>query len=407
MRFLCLHHGDILSEKLWSGIPLNIVNTLRAQGHEVIAEGNLVPGTTFIGRVKGVVYRKVFHKLYLVDRDPYTYKRRSRDANRRIREAGAIDAVIATQIGDAAFIRSAAPIITIHDATFFQIMDYYPGYERGGYARETIAGGIALDTKGLDQAAHCIFSSWWAADSAHKDYGIPRSKLSVAPLGANLREVPSAEEHQGFLRQRGSGTCKFLFLGKEWYRKGGDIAVAILNELTRRGLAVELHVVGCSPEGDVPSFVKAHGELWKGDPKQARELTALFQTCDFFILPSRAECFGLVFCEAAAYGLPAVALGTGGVPEVVSEEWAIALPPPVSASIYADWIVDHYRDREKYRRLSHAARAAFEQRLNWQVMCNHIVEVARKLRAVGSNPGGPNLIVQAEEGSTGRPVTMA
>jgi len=380
MRFLCLHHGDILSEKLWSGIPLAIIETLRAQGHEVIAEGNLKPGTTLIGRVKGAVYRELFHKLYLVDRDPYTYKRRSRDANRRIRAAGRVDAVIVTQIGDAAFIESEAPVIAIHDATFFQIMDYYPGYERSGYAGETITGGIALDKKGLERAAHCIFCTRWAAGSAHRDYGIRLSKLSVAPLGANLSKVPSAQDCEAFLKRRGSRACKFLFLGKEWYRKGGDIAVGILNELVQRGLAAELHVVGCSPDGDVPAFVHPHGELWKGDPKQAQELSTLFETCDFFILPTRAECFGLAFCEAAAYGLPAVTVATGGVPEVVSEDWAIALPPPVSPAVYADWIIDHYRDRQRYARLSHAARAAYEQRLNWNVLCNHIVEVAKKLQ---------------------------
>jgi glycosyltransferase involved in cell wall biosynthesis len=288
--------------------------------------------------------------------------------------------VIATQIGDAAFLESEAPVITIHDATFYQIMDYYPGYERSGYARETITGGVALDKMGLERAAHCIFCSNWAAKSAHQDYGIPLSKLSVAPLGANLPRIPSAEDHRSFLKQRGSGPCKFLFLGKEWYRKGGDIAVQILNELAQRGIPVELHVVGCRPDGEVPSSVKKHGELWKTVPEQAAELHRLFAASDFFILPTRAECFGLVYGEAAAYGLPVVTVGTGGVPEIVSADWGIALPPPVSTAVYADWIIAHYRDRGKYARLSNAARSAYERRLNWHTMCNHIVEVAVSLR---------------------------
>jgi len=384
MRFLCLHHGDILSEKLWSGIPLNIIKALKAQGHEVIVEGNLTPATTLIGRVKGRIYKHLFHKLYLVDRDPYTHRRRSRDANRRIRAAGRLDAVIATQIADAAFLKSDAPIVTIHDATYFQIMDYYPGYERSGYAEETITGGIELDKRGLKRAAHCIFSSRWAADSAHNDYGIPLSKLSVAPFGASLPKVPTAEEQQVFLKRRGTGTCKFLFLGKEWYRKGGDIAIQILKELAQRGVDVELHVVGCQPEGEVPAFIESHGELWKAVPEQAEKLHQLFATSDFFILPTRAECFGLVYCEAAAYGLPVVTLATGGVPEIVSDDWAIALPPPGSIPAYADWILANYRDREKYARLSRAARDAYEQRLNWGVISNHIVEVTRKLQAASS-----------------------
>jgi glycosyltransferase involved in cell wall biosynthesis len=389
MRFLCLHHGDILSEKLWSGIPLNIIHALRAQGHEVIVEGNLYPDTTFIGRVKGVLYKVLLHKLYLVDRDPHTHWRRSRDANRRIRAAGRVDGVIVTQLGDAAYLKSEAPIITIHDATFFQMMDYYPGYPRSCYAKETIQGAIALDKMGLERAAHCIFSSQWAADSAHHDYGIPFSKLSVAPLGANLSKVPTREECLWSFNQRGFGACKFLFLGKEWYRKGGDIAIEILNELSCRGLPVELHIVGCSPEGEVPSFVKSHGELWKRDPRQANELDSLFQSCDFFILPTRAECFGLVFCEAAAYGLPVVTLATGGVPEVVSPDWSLALPPPPSPFACANWILENYRDREKYLRLAHSARTAYEQKLNWQTICHHIVQVTKELEKSTTVPLQP------------------
>ncbi len=380
MRFLCLHHGDIFSEQLWSGIPLNIMKTLKAQGHEVVAVGNLRPGATLRGRIKGQLYKRLFRKLYLINRDPLTAAARARDANRRIRAAGKVDAIIATQLADAAFIEVEAPIITVHDATWIQLLDYYPGYERSGYAPETIAGGIALDKMGLERAAHCIFASEWAARSAHTDYGIPRSKLSVAPLGASLPRIPTREEHQSCLERRGTGACKFLFLGLEWQRKGGRTAVAILDELKRRGLPVELHVVGCTPEGEMPAFVRSHGRLWKNDPRQAEELVNLFENGDFFLLPTRAECFGLVFCEAAAYGLPVITADTGGVAEVVSADWAIAKPLPIPIAEYADWIMEHYRDREKYARASLAAREAFEQRLNWNVLCHHIAQVAGRLQ---------------------------
>jgi glycosyltransferase involved in cell wall biosynthesis len=380
MRFLCLHHSDIYSEKMWSGIPLSIMTSLKAHGHDVVVVSQLRPSTTLIGRLKGIFYKKLFHKLYLVNRDLHTFSRRAADANARIRAADKVDAVIVTQIGDAAFIKPDAPVIVIHDSTWFQLLDYYPGYERASYARETIEGGIALDKRGLQQAAHAIFASNWAAESAHKDYGIDRSKISVAPLGAILPSVPSLQECETFLRARGNGPCRFLFLGKEWHRKGGDIAVAILQEIEKQGVSVELHVVGCTPETEVPSFVQNHGTLWKKDPEQAKRLTKLFEECDFFILPTRAECFGMVFCEAAAYGLPVIASDTGGVKEVVSEDWGLALPLSSPPQVHAEWILEHYRDREKYQCISRSARSAYEARLHWGVMCEHIAETARSLQ---------------------------
>ncbi|TSA49979.1 MAG: glycosyltransferase [Sphingobacteriales bacterium] len=37
------------------------------------------------------------------------------------------------------------------------------------------------------------------------------------------------------------------------------------------------------------------------------------------MVPSRAECYGIVFAEASSYGLPSVSTDTGGVSAVVKE----------------------------------------------------------------------------------------
>ena len=173
MRFLCLHHGDIRSEQTFSGIPLHIMNALESLGHQLVVEGNLQPGAPLIGRIKGVLYKKLLRKTYLVNRDPHTFRRRAVDANRRIRAAGKVDAVVITQIGDAAYIESEAPMITVHDATWFQLLDYYPGYERKSYAKETIDGGIALDKLGLQRSTPIASSPRNGPREAPElDYGI-------------------------------------------------------------------------------------------------------------------------------------------------------------------------------------------------------------------------------------------
>ncbi|WP_137463714.1 glycosyltransferase, partial [Escherichia coli] len=38
------------------------------------------------------------------------------------------------------------------------------------------------------------------------------------------------------------------------------------------------------------------------------------------LLPTIADCYGMVFCEAAAFGLPVVATDTGGVSSIVINE---------------------------------------------------------------------------------------
>lgn len=61
---------------------------------------------------------------------------------------------------------------------------------------------------------------------------------------------------------------------------------------------------------------------------------ALFQGCEFFVLPSRHEPMGIVNLEAMAAGRAVVASRVGGVPELVSEgENGLLVPPDDSISL--------------------------------------------------------------------------
>jgi len=384
MRFACLHHGDPVSESLWSGIPLNIVRTLRELGHEVVAIGPLNPEAPFVSRVKTQIYRHIFKKMYLINRDPAVVKKRAPEANRLLANAGRVDAVLITYPPDAVQIDRSYPVVIIHDATWTQLLDFYPGLEREALAAETISGGIELDQMGLDRCDHVIYSSDWAAGGAISDFGVPQKKVSVASLGANMKNAPTAADVTSFSLKRGQGPMKLLFVGKEWHRKGGDIAVSVASEIENLGVPVELHVVGCDPEGHVPSFVRPYGWLRKDVPQEADELRELYESSDFFIMPTRADCTPVVFAESAAYGLPTIATDVGGVKDVIRGEWGIALPLGASPVLYAEWAVKHFKNRVEYERLSGLARESYEDHLNWPAFCHHLVKVVADLSPVSN-----------------------
>jgi len=310
-----------------------------------------------------------------MNRDPSVVRLRARDGNRRLKEVGPVDAVLVTYLANAAYVETEYPVVVIHDATWAQVLDYYAGYERTTLAAETVRGGMELEKKALDRCDHALYCSHWAASSAVQDFGIPLEKVSVAPLGASLVEGPTRADLAAYLQQRGQGPMKLFFVGKEWYRKGGDVAVQVAVEIERQGVPVELHVAGCEPEGEVPSFVRRHGMLRKDIPQQAEQLWKLFETSDFFILPTRAEAFGIVFAESAAYGLPVMASDTGGVREAVRGEWGITPPLGAPATIYATWATNLFRNRAEYERLSWLARTSYENDLNWPAFCCHLVQV--------------------------------
>jgi glycosyltransferase involved in cell wall biosynthesis len=106
--------------------------------------------------------------------------------------------------------------------------------------------------------------------------------------------------------------------------------------------------------------------LDKNNPEQYRELEQLYLKSDFLLLPTRNECFGLVFCEANAFGLPIITTHTGGVPEVVKDaQNGFVLPLSARGPAYAEIIARLYQDDQRYAELVVSSRAAFDERLNW------------------------------------------
>jgi glycosyltransferase involved in cell wall biosynthesis len=156
--------------------------------------------------------------------------------------------------------------------------------------------------------------------------------------------------------------------------------MAVARRLHDDGVPVELHIVGCDPPAPLPAFVHVHGHLSKRDPRQSAQLWRLFQEASFFILPSRAECFGIVFCEAAAYGLPTIATTTGGIPEILGGgDWGIMLAPDSPPEAFARWIRASRTDTESYARMAWAARRDYEERLNWPVFCRELVKIVESI----------------------------
>jgi glycosyltransferase involved in cell wall biosynthesis len=82
---------------------------------------------------------------------------------------------------------------------------------------------------------------------------------------------------------------------------------------------------------------------------------------DLFLLPSASESFGLVALEAMSCGVPVVATRVGGVPEVVPHGVAGLLAHVGAIEEMADYGIGILKDREKWRRMSAAARDAAER----------------------------------------------
>lgn len=88
-----------------------------------------------------------------------------------------------------------------------------------------------------------------------------------------------------------------------------------------------------------------------------RETIALLRGCDLFVLPSRAEPFGLAVLEAMACGKPVVASRVGGLQELVRDGTDGKLLEPDDPAGLADAMAGLLDDRDAAHRLGRTARA--------------------------------------------------
>jgi glycosyltransferase involved in cell wall biosynthesis len=274
-----------------------------------------------------------------------------------------------------AFLETDLPIVRFEDVTARLFQNYAANLE--GLSAWSLRQCEVIETRALERADQLVYPSQWAAQSAIVDYGMPETKIRIIPMGANLDEIPEREQILT-LRNIGPGAnCRLLFIGVDWNRKGGDIALATLQELRRRGVNASLTIVGCRPPARLAD-PNCHviPFLDKRKPDDREQLRSLFLNSDFLIFPTRRDASPIVCCEASAFGLPQIVSDVGGLP-VRDDENGIRLPASASAPDYAEAIQQLFADRGRYAALAGSSRSMFDSSLNWDAWGRAMDEVFR------------------------------
>jgi glycosyltransferase involved in cell wall biosynthesis len=261
-----------------------------------------------------------------------------------------------------AFLNTDIPIMYLSDATFASAYNYNPAFSN--LLNISIREGNTIEGLAISKADLILYPTEWAAQSAIKNYNADKTKIRIIPFGANIDDIPSKEI---VLKKKKSGMCRLLFLAARWKSKGGDIAFETLLKLEEFGVQAELIVCGCTPPSTYfHKRMLVIPFLNKNDERQRKKLANLLSMSDFLLLPTRSEAYGIVFCEANAFGLPAITTDTGGVSGVIKNgENGFMLSVSAGGLDYAKVISEIYQDEERYYELVRSSRKAFDERLNW------------------------------------------
>ena len=284
-------------------------------------------------------------------------------------------AVVASDI--LAFLDTPLPVVYISDATFRLLLDYYPN--ANGRDPTFSAAREECEANAIQRADLLMYPCDWAADSAVRDYGASRDKVVVIPFGANVAEVPPIDE---ILARRSHEACSLLFVGKDWVRKGGDLVYETLCLLNAQGVPSRLTICGTTPPDTVArdARVTCLGIVSKSTVKGQRLFHRLLMESHVMFVPSRAEAYGIVFCEAGAFALPSISTRTGGIPSLVEDGVnGFLLSVDAGAQPFADVIAAVFSDPVGYRRLAVSSRKRYEERLSWSAWGASARDALRKV----------------------------
>lgn len=260
-----------------------------------------------------------------------------------------------------------APLAHVTDATPQFLREFY-GYE---VPKEKDIAEAAL----IEFSSRVIFSSDFMRQRAIVEFGENhRKKMRAISFGVNLDRVPQSANISLQAPSLGK-PVELLFIGKEWERKGGPLALEIISALRHLGTDARLTIVGCDPQdAKQAEGVTIIPFLDKNDKDDGRRFDDLLDNAHLFLLPTRADCTPMVIAEANAHSLPVVVTDVGGIGSLVTEgRNGRLLSLHAEAEEWANAIRSILLDGTRYEQLRSDSFSHFQNRLNWSAWTRDII----------------------------------
>lgn len=266
----------------------------------------------------------------------------------------------------------------ISDIPFLHITDATPAFLHEVYGWNVPNKADQTERHVAARAARVIYSSAFMANRAHQELGLSHHQTAVVPFGINLDVSPDLP-----FAGRPTNRLNLLFVGADWQRKGGEIAVAALDRLRASGVNATLTLVGHAPEAvRRHPHVIAKGFLDKNIPREQAELALLYAKSHVLLLPTRADCTPMVIPEAMVHGTPVLATDTGGCAELIGRGHAgQALSPDATANDWAEAIRNLTMTPDHWAFAADAAADRARQRFGWEIWAREITAIAARTLA--------------------------
>ena len=148
------------------------------------------------------------------------------------------------------------------------------------------------------------FSNW--ARKIYTDHGVRQDKVDVIHPGFDVPSIAVRPQ---------SETVNFLFIGREFSRKGGPLVVEAFKRLRQSHKNVALTIVTREPE----LVNKATGITVLPFMNREKLYAEAYSAADVFVMPTEAEGWGFTNAEAMSFALPVISTSISAIPEIVED----------------------------------------------------------------------------------------
>jgi glycosyltransferase involved in cell wall biosynthesis len=353
-----------------SGIDFEIYHSLLREGLEVEVVGPFDFSYSIPERAIKIIYSKFSDKT--LSKYPFMYFLRSGLKVKQALRESKYDLVVSLYAAPLVFPAIPKPFLYFCDSTIHWIKHHWRSFSDLAY----LTMG-AWEQRVINKTDHIITFSEANKDVLSGTYGVPESDLTVFPIPASIPKHVIPGEIQ---ISRDFDPVKLLLVGRDYHRKGVDIAVDIVQGLIQQGIPAELRIVGL--DGENTESVKFMGLYDKTDPAELEGYVGNYRWAHFLLHPARFEAAGIVPSEAAAFGVPTLTNDSGGLATTVKDGVSGRVFPEDSpAELYIQEIKRLTGEPDLYHQLARSTNKRYHEELNWQAAGKKVVRIARSLSA--------------------------
>lgn len=258
------------------------------------------------------------------------------------------------------------------------ITDATPSFLKDFYQWDIPDNAFVTEKTAIKNATYVIYSSDYMRRLASTEYSeCDKEKFLTIPFGLNMNAVPDTIPTKTY-----TDKLNLLFVGRDWERKGGEKVLSALQILVNWGYDVQLTIIGANPEqARNVCNIRIIEYVNKSSESDQAMYFEILSKAHFLLLPTKADCTPMVIAEANAFGVPAITTNVGGIATLVKEgKNGFLLNIDSTANEYANLVHKVFSDKKLYLDLSNSSRKEYEDRLNWTIWAERIIETGMECK---------------------------